>query len=246
MTLFAIRHDEQSLGRAVTSYINCDDVLDVSENYDKNGRVSQSSSKLLLRSGKTYIVLESPAVLAARIAQVCPSCSGQQQVAQGEQGLQGPEGPAGPSTYILSSSVEATDENVVTRLVGAVFLKAGTLSTESSAYVGSARLGASGQTALSADRNGSIVGGVVSIVGSDGAGGDRVFGFFTQTVGVELLSVGFEPIANTSSAGSRVILEDQWCLVYVSAQGSEGTSDKGDPLINGCRTTILGLNLVYE
>lgn len=243
MTLFAIRHDEQSLGRAVTSYINCDDVLDVSENYDKNGRVSQSSSKLLLRSGKTYIVLESPAVLAARIAQVCPSCSGQQQVAQGEQGLQGPEGPAGPSTYILSSSVEATDENVVTRLVGAVFLKAGTLSTESSAYMRSDRLGIPGQVVQS---NGLPVTGEVIVRSGADVPSPIVFGRFAQAVDAAQLSVGFEPVANTSSAESRVISEDQWCLVYVSAQGSEGTSDNGELVVNGCRTTILGLNLVYE
>lgn len=87
MSLIRITHAEPALsGRSTVSYINCEDILDISDNYDKNGRIQSSGAKVTLRSGRIYIVNESPSNLALRVSQECGAIgNGQNQ--PGPQGL---------------------------------------------------------------------------------------------------------------------------------------------------------------
>ena len=55
------------------AYINCDDIVEIADHYDKDGKLLSSNSKLTLSSGKVYIVVEAVSTLATRIEQECPA-----------------------------------------------------------------------------------------------------------------------------------------------------------------------------
>lgn len=116
MSLIQITHLEPSASnRPRVAYINCADILEVAENYDKDGRLVSSSAKLLLRSGKTYIVNESPAALTARISADCFTSSNSNiagpQGPQGEIGPTGPEGPVGQTGAKGEKGSDGADGN---------------------------------------------------------------------------------------------------------------------------------------
>lgn len=178
------------------AYINCDDIVEIADHYDKDGRLLSSNSKLTLSSGKTYIVVEPVSDLAARIAQECPAPAN----------IAGPQGPPGATiaSFALSGELTAGPSGAVTQ-ISSIYLIDGALDTSSSkAFLQLSRIGT--------NNNNPITGKIVLVDQSNNA----ICEFELNTTSSSLLGP-----TTIISPGTISVLAG-WYNVALVSQGSVG------------------------
>jgi hypothetical protein len=120
---------------------------------------------------------------------------------------------------------------VTSNPISAIYLEAGAISINSSAFMSLERL--SPQKNFNSEK---IVG-LVKIV--DGTTQEEYAIFLIETQGEEILGPA-------DIVSSKQIPSGRWCLVFITAQGSVEQVDGQTQVTNGCLASVLGLRIVYE